>query len=113
MSGDFRFVKVVRLLAMSAMVALPVGTALVTTSAPAHAGPAGYGAPPVDPRLDGVPAPSEAAAAPRYGYLNDRELRAEAALLRTKAQEVRNAQAALAMEFARRGESPIATRPTE
>jgi hypothetical protein len=97
-------------MAMSAMVAIPIMGAVVMTTSAAHAGPGGYaGAPVVDPRLDGGPA---ATITPRFGYLTDRELRAEAVLLRSQEQSIRNARAALAAEFARRGESPIAEQPT-
>ena len=113
MSGEARVLNV-RLMAMSAMVAIPVMGAVVMMTSAAHAGPGGYaGAPVVDPRLDGGPAAQSAATiTPRFGYLTDRELRAEAVLLRSQEQSIRNARAALAAEFARRGESPIAEQPT-
>jgi|HubBroStandDraft_1064217.scaffolds.fasta_scaffold18995_6 hypothetical protein len=111
MSRKSRFLSAIRLTAIAATVAIPVGGVVLMTGSVAHAGPAGYaGAPDVDPRLDGVPG---AATAPRFGSLTDRELRAEAVLLRSQEQSIRNARAALAAEFARRGENPIAEQPTD
>lgn len=113
MSTKSRFLSAIRLMAISATVAMPVGGAALMASSLAHAGAAGYaGAPDVDPRLDGGPGALQPAAAPRFGALTDRELRAEAVLLRSQEQSISSARAALAAEFARRGENPIAEQPT-